>query len=336
MARVHCIPLESRKEWREALVGIPHGFAHTWENCYAMWLTTRHRTFLYCLESGAARVVCPLSERSYCGHVDIYTPSGYSGFLGAGACPDFPSRWADFAHAEGYVCGYIAVNPLFDNPTYDFGGDIQPYNHVYVLDLALSEAELFENLSDNRKRQLRDWDHATKQLIFEREVLKDFFFCNRDEFFRRKNVMQASRFYSKETLQNLFELDNVMMVGAGNGGRVQAVYIVVYTDFCADLLFNISLPPGQSHTAMLTWWTALRLKQLGIPTLNLGGGAGDNDGMAEFKRRFGGRKLPLRAIKQIYRPQTFRELCEHAGVNPDDRTGFFPPYRSHTVQGNCN
>ena len=55
MARQKCIPLDSPAEWKEALVGIGHAFSHTWENCYAMHLTTGFRTYLYCFDAEHVR-----------------------------------------------------------------------------------------------------------------------------------------------------------------------------------------------------------------------------------------------------------------------------------------
>ena len=52
------------------------------------------------------------------------------------------------------------------------------------------------------------------------------------------------------------------------------------------------------------------------------------DGIAEFKERFGARRLPLGALKQVYRPTVYADLCRDAGVlDPADRTGYFPAYR---------
>ena len=72
------IPLESRVEWQNALQGIKHAFAHTWENCYAMHLTTGFTTYLYCFEAENIRIVCPIAEREFQGYVDIVTPYGLS------------------------------------------------------------------------------------------------------------------------------------------------------------------------------------------------------------------------------------------------------------------
>jgi hypothetical protein len=64
-----------------------------------------------------------------------------------------------------------------------------------------------------------------------------------------------------------------------------------------------------------------------VPVLNLGGGVVPGDGIAEFKARFGTSRAPLSALAQVYQPDVFARLCADAGVDPDDRSGYFPPYR---------
>jgi len=83
-----CISLGSPTEWKDALKGIKHAFAHTWENSHAMRLTTGFNTYLYCFESNHVRIVCPIAEREFEGHVDIVTPYGFSGFVGNGNFSD--------------------------------------------------------------------------------------------------------------------------------------------------------------------------------------------------------------------------------------------------------
>ena len=67
MIKEDLIPLDSPAMWKQALDGIKHSFGHTWENCYAMQLTTGFKTYLYCFESEHGRVVCPIAERDYRG-----------------------------------------------------------------------------------------------------------------------------------------------------------------------------------------------------------------------------------------------------------------------------
>ena len=40
MSALELVGLGEPDRWREALSGIPHGFAHTWESCHAHRLTT--------------------------------------------------------------------------------------------------------------------------------------------------------------------------------------------------------------------------------------------------------------------------------------------------------
>ena len=76
MKKDYIIPLnrESKPDWDNALKGIKHSFAHTWDNCYAMHLSTGYKTFLYCFEDNDIRIVCAYAERECGKHKDIVTP----------------------------------------------------------------------------------------------------------------------------------------------------------------------------------------------------------------------------------------------------------------------
>lgn len=316
----NCIPLESREEWREALKGLPHTFGHTWENCYAMHLTTGFKTYLYCFESENVRIVCPIAEREYDGYIDILKPFGFSGFAANGDCPDFSHYWKEFVRRRGYICGYLGVNPIFDYSTPFDPNEIYQYNTIYALDLTPSFDELWANLSMNRKRQLRDWENIRSNLAIEKSTLTDFFLSNYVDFFRRKDAAR-DYFFSRDTLSFLFSLDNVLMVGAPNSEKVEAISVFTHTEHVGEYLFNVSLPEGRHHAAGLLWYGVNYLKSIQIPILNLGGGSD------EFKRRFGAKKLPLRCLKQVYEPNIYEKFCRQVGVDPKDMTGYFPAYR---------
>lgn len=320
------IPLDSPLEWKEALTGIKHAFGHTWENCYAMHLTTGFKTYLYCFETKNVRIICPIAERKFAGYIDIVTPYGFSGFAGNGDYSEFPYYWKEFVSKRGYICGYIGLNPIFENSTYFEQKEIFQYNSIYVLDLSLTHNELFANLSTNRKRQLKDWYKALANIILEKSVVTDFFLSNYPDFFRRKN---ASRIFSlsRETLSFLAGLDNVIIVGMRDSEKVQAVSVFAYTADVGEYLFNVSLPEGRHHSVALLWYGVNYLKSLQVPLLNLGGGIRENDGVAQFKQRFGGKKLVLKCLKQVYEPNVFEKLCRQVNTDPNDRTGYFPPYR---------
>jgi hypothetical protein len=327
MARHACIPLDAPAKWEEALRGVRHAFAHTWENCYAMHLTTGFKTYLYCFEAENLRVVCPLAERTFQGHIDIVTPYGFSGFVAEGDCSEFRPQFADFVREQGYVCGYIGLNPVLEDDSCFAQGEAFRYNSIDVLDLTLDHDELFANLSTNRKRQLKDWEDICSRTVAERSMLIDFFLANYSNFFRAKRASSVYRF-SKDTLSFLLDLKNVLLVGMQGSEGVEAVSVFAYTPFMGDFLFNVSLPQGRHHSAALLWYGINHLKALQIPLLNLGGGISENDGVARFKQRFGGKRLALRCLKQIYQPEVYGDLCRRMDVDHTDMVGYFPAYRS--------
>jgi hypothetical protein len=323
MAHHRCIPLDSPVEWEKALDGLNHAFAHTWGHCYAMYLTTGFNTYLYCFELNNVRIVCPIAEREYNGYMDIVKPFGISGFVGNGDCPEFQYHWKEFARKKGYVCGYLGLNPVFDYSSHFDPEEVYQYDTVHTLDLTMDIDELFINLDSNRQRKLKKWSVISANLVYERSILEKFFLENYTDFLRAKNAA-AFYFFSKESLLFLLSLENVMLVGARDLGKVDAVTLFAYTDGIADYLFNISLPEGRHHSTALIWHGVNYLKSKKIQILNLGGGG---EGIAEYKKRFGSKTLPLRCLKQIYDMKIYVKLCRQVGADPADMTGYFPAYR---------
>jgi hypothetical protein len=320
------IPLADPEAWREALAGVPHAFGHTWESCAAMQRTTGWATWLYAYEANGVRIVCPVAERVEEGCADAVTPYGFSGFAGNGDCPGFPDHWRQAAAARGYVCGYIGLNPLLQNPTHFDAGDAQVGNELFVLDLSASENDLFARLSENRRREVRRFARGGTELIFDRGYLLDFFLSMYTDFFRQRDASPVYSF-SRATVEMLFGLDNVCAVGVAQCHAIEAVSVFAHTPYVADFLFNVSRPEGQRHSAALLWHAVQHYREQSIPALCLGGGIRPGDGVARFKERFGARRLPLLSLKQVYRPDVYERLCQRAGVDPDPRAGYFPPYR---------
>jgi hypothetical protein len=327
MARQDSIPLESPSEWKEALQGIPHAFAHTWESCQAMYLSSGYKTFLYSYQSGDVRIVCPLAERPFGDYLDIVTPYGFSGFIGNSDCPDFPEHFRQYMQQKGYVCSYIAQNPLFENDSYLEPAAVFQMSHVYILDLRLSADALFENLSTNRRRQLKDWDRITAGVLFGEDRLADFFIEKFNSLMREKNASDVYQL-SEKTLTSLVGLDNVFLVGVEEAGEIVAVMLFAHTAELADYLFGMALERGRRHSAALLWYGIKQLKTLKVPFMNLGGGITADDGVADFKRRFGGKKVMSHCLKQVYAGQIYGDLCRSVGADPDRLSGYFPAYRS--------
>ncbi|MBS1516786.1 MAG: hypothetical protein JSS91_01725 [Bacteroidetes bacterium] len=332
MNNYRLIPADSA-EWDLLLKDIPHSFAHTRDNCFAMSLTTGFKTFLFVFEKDNVRIVCPLSERSFRGYTDIVTPYGFSGFTGNGVHPDFLSSWNEFTKQNNYICGYISLNPLFESPDYYKESDTFTNTNLYFIDLRLSLTELFENLDSNRKRIIRNFRKEEAGFTYDRNTLTEFFVNNYYDFLKRINASEAN-YFKRETLELICSLENIFMAGAVENERIVAVYIFAHTEYSADCLFNVAVPEGRKYTPTLFWAGLKYFRSRKIPALNLGGGLKEDDNVALSKERFGGYKLPFRNLKQIYRREIYDSLCSDLNIDNEDLKGYFPAYRKKATAKN--
>jgi hypothetical protein len=317
------IPLEEPEEWAQALAGVRHVFGHTWGSCGALSIGG-DPVSLYATEVGGARVACPLIEKTIGGLRDVATPYGFSGLTGTAPAPEFPAHWREFAAQRGYVAGYLAINPLFGDDTYADPATVTVANETYVLDLSQGIDGLWAGLSTNRRRQLRDWGPGDYEA--DSEELAAFFVEHYPRTMERKEAAERHRF-GAATLAALCELPDTFLLGARAEGRLESVSIFGHTPHAGDFLFNAALPGCAHHSVGLIWSAVHRMVDLGIPRLNLGGGMSPGDSLSDFKARFGAAPLPMRAVKAVYDPPAYEDLCRRHGADPGDRDGFFPAYR---------
>lgn len=323
------IPLEDRERWAAALRDVPHAFGHGWESCHAFALSSGLPTHLYCYVSQKARVVAPVSERQHRGTVDVVTSYGASGFAAVGEDPDFPAAWLAFAAGKGWVCGYFMQHPLIEPPA-DFTRDARTaVRKAYVLDLSLDTAELRRRLSQNRRRQLRNWEETAATFTSDRDAVLAFILAERAAFYRERNAASVYDF-SDATWAALVGLPNAEVIGTVRNGRVVAASVFAWAGPHGEYLFNLSRGEGRDASVHLIWEAAMRLKARGIRSLNLGGGIREGDSVDGFKERFGADIRHYRALRQVYDAERFEALCAAAGT-PADSDGYFPPYRAGAV-----
>lgn len=321
------IALADRAAWTEALAPTRHAFAHTWDCCAAMSETTGHPTYLYVDRSKADAVVCPISERSFEGYTDVYTPLGFSGLSSNDAEDDDEGleRWTTFAQAQGYVCAYLAVNPLFAPTQCSSSADYIAYNDLHILDLAMSRDVLLRAMSKGRRAELRSFERSGARLNRDQDRLEEFLLANFSTFMAERGASMAAQI-SGASLSALCRSERAFLIGTEIGDKVVSVALYGYSAFCAEGMFSICLPEGRGTMSTLVWEGALHLKALNVPLLNLGGGIAREDGVARFKRQFGARTLPLGALRQVFRPEVYDALC--SSRNATAATPYFPAYRA--------
>lgn len=324
------IGLSDELRWREALCGIPHGIAHTWEYWYAMHLTTGLDMFLYSFSDGDARFVCPFAERSYRGTTDIVSPPGLAGFAGSGSSSRLLERWNAMTTERGYVCGFIGLHPVLADPAWFRGWPICVYSAAYSLDLTLPIDEIKVRMSENRKRDLQRADREGVHVWVGTPPVKDYFIQHFDEAFQRRRFVSA-HYLSASSRSFFCSLDNFLLVGAGRN-QVEAVTGFGLTPHIADGLYNVSFSPRTSFSTVLIWAAIQELKERGVPFLNLGGGIQPDDGIARYKQYLGTTARPLACLKYVFDPARFAHLCQFSVMDSSDADAgaFFPPY--HAVE----
>jgi hypothetical protein len=182
-------------------------------------------------------------------------------------------------------------------------------------------------MNRSRRKQVRKIIDGASNLVFERQPLLDFLLANLSDFFRRKGASSVYQF-SEETLSFLSGVDNVFFIGAGHPDKIEAVSVLAYTPYSGEAFLQISLPGSQNHAVEMVWFRMNYLKSLQVELFNLGGGVQQDDSLARFKRSFGGRKVDLACLKQIYEPEVYHALCQETKTDPRCLTGYFPSYRS--------
>lgn len=326
MFREDYISSEDEQAWHDALSRVPHAFAHTFGCCRAIQRTHLWPTFLYTATTGASQMICPVAERAVGDVIDLATPFQFSGFSRRGDPGDLHLRWQAFARGRGAVAAYHVLHPVMPSDGCFSPDDRVERGTLHLLDLTASSEDLLSGFDRSRRRQLRTYDGQLRDVVTDRQELADFLVAAYPAFAERVQASQANR-YTEATLRQLVALDGTVWVGMRRDGAIRAAYGFGMTPFVGDCLLNVATPEGRSFSTVLLWYGILALKARNVPVLNLGGGLRDGDSLDLAKRRFRGRQVPFRAVKEVLRRDVYRQLCQRAGADPDSRDGYFPAYR---------
>ncbi|MEQ8815144.1 MAG: GNAT family N-acetyltransferase [Thalassobaculum sp.] len=264
-----------------------------------------------------SRMVFCAVEREWEGTVDVVTGYGLTGAWMSDPDPGLFETWRCCAAAQGYVAGYLQLAPGLAEAMPDI--EAPAHNEMFV-------ASLGQGAPSTSSRNLRDKiDAALAQGAELRHDQRDLVSALVALYPATMARVGAPAMFSAGTLETWATMPGAMLVGAAIDGQIEAVSLFLVHAGVAEYHLNASTEAGRGLAALLLENAFARLPELGAVTLNLGGGIQRDDGLAVFKRRFGGRRFPLCGVRQVYDGPTFAALCARAGVPQD--FGRFPPYR---------
>lgn len=318
------LPMDDRSAWDAALKRIPHAFAHTWTSCRAF--AAPDTTTLLFVWQGQRDVVCPVVERRFGGYVDVVTPYGFSGFTSTGEDNGVAQAWNDVAEDRGWVSAYVQLNPLFELPFTPDGADIVVEKDVFVFSLSGDEETLFQRLPKSRRREVRRWLESDGGFVDDLDLLVDFCSHQIADFMSARGDTGRIPVPDAATWRSLLTSPDVIAFGAQVDGELLAVNVSGLTRWVADDIYLISRPGGERLSMACQWESIRRARARGVGHLSIGGGLRPGDGVESWKRRAGADAYPLRALRQVFRPDVYQQLCARTGQDPRSE-GFFPAYR---------
>jgi hypothetical protein len=321
------IGIDDRAGWERQLARVPHAFFHTWDYCHAVAAGTGAPTYLWCHEDAGRLACCPVSERRKGDAVDVVTPLGFSGFTASGPLPGLAAAWRDWCIGKGYVCAYLGLNPLFADPAWFDPAEVHAAQTLYLLDLRQGPEALRAGLQASLRHKLREAAAVEHSDDVGVEDMLRFFVDAYPACFAARGAGGAYRL-DAGTLEALARSRHAFLLGVRGADGYESVTLFGRTAASGDAFLNVCTEAGRIHAFTLLWHGALRLQTGGVPFLNLGGGITEGDGVAQFKRRFGGQERRLVALRQVFDAGRYRALCVEAGVDPQRDIGYFPAYRA--------
>jgi hypothetical protein len=308
--------------WSDALHGVRHAFSHTVHHARAVEQMTGQPVALWVADVDGGRVVCPVVERVIGDRRHAVTPPGVSGFATSDHELDPFGPWDVFAVERGWVTSYVGHHAVV------IGGPVArvapAYNASYVVDLDMPLEEIEGRLHANRRREVRGYDAFRRRVVEDRDAVQAFLVAELPALVARAGGGVVP--WTADALATLCHAPSALPVGASGDDGLVAAQVLVATPDVADVLLICSRPEGRSLTTLLTWHGLLALHGSGVPWLNLGGGSQPDDAVARAKQRFGAQPRALRASRCVHDPAAYAALCARAGVDGDDRDGWFPPY----------
>jgi hypothetical protein len=320
------VPVSDRQQWEDALLGLPHGYWHTWRACHALHVGNGWPiNLVVARRDGRVVAACPMAERRWEGESDVFTPAGFSGFAGAESLDqELGAAWTDFAAGLGHIAGYFALHPVLAAPSIHSG--LCSDNDLFVVDLADGADAALACCDRSVRRALRAWREAGNQYVTCRAALTGFITAHYEPCMDALAVPARARWLQKSVAAMCADPD-LLMVGATDERGICAAHTFARSAYGAECHLLLSVRNGRSATTALIAWGMREVASLGLRWLNLGGGTVRGDSLAQFKAKFRARRVPLLRAQEVYRPALFEEMCRRSGTDPST-SAFHPAYRT--------
>jgi hypothetical protein len=316
---VFIISLDEKERWDAEYTegGLP---SQSWN--YAWGLSASgFNPQLAVVKSKGARMLLPFFERSYMGTTDIATVPGLSGASIVPSTSAPLALWAEFATSRGWIAGYIQLAAGITLDSAPPKSHLASHNSMFVFDL--QEWDIYQSISRKfRKQHLYEGRRRSAILVDDRARLAERLRSLYPEYLQRIGLPQG---FSDESIQRWIADPSGFALGAQMGETLEAIHLGRVNRTNAEWHIAAVSEHGRSLGAWIVWNAMERLKKMGVRYFNIGGGIRANDGLHDYKSRFGAIEMPLLSVRQIYDPRRYDELCAQSGIPSSGN--WFPAYR---------
>jgi Acetyltransferase (GNAT) domain len=251
------------------------------------------------------------------GRCDITSAYGAGGPIGAGP---WREPFAAACRERGVVSEFIRFHPVLENHHGLPDVHLIELQEIVTVAVQADDEALISQMEPTARNKLRKAIKAGVEVTAQRDLERV-----RSLYIDTMRGMGADQFYffPEEFFTRLERLgDAVLVLDAGTAAGL----FLTGGGAMHYFLTGSTLEARRVASANLLLFEAMkRARAAGLTTLVLGGGFADDDSLHRFKRSIGAGRAPKVIGTRIHDQQAYRELCEAAGVSPDE--SFFPAYR---------
>lgn len=322
------ISINDENEWKNSLNDVPHLYTHThWYN-FAMHLATQREIYLYEGKGHDFHVICPLylRRRDQYSLYDITTPYGFSGFACRGEYENFFQEWQTFMLEQKIVCGHIALHPLLNSTLNYHEPDRFATKPMYMIDLNRPLETIFDSFATDHRQRLRKWQKKQYNVTIEKSAhYRTAFIALYQHSIKQRHAARVYDF-GEQAWQALLDSPHSLLISVEDKGEIQSTAIFLHDQKLIDYFMLASTDAGRQHTRGIIWHAIEYAQSHAYDWMNLGCGVKADDALTQFKSHFGSVPMMTYALKQIYQPNIYQQLCQQYQTNSVDLTGFFPSY----------